>query len=50
MDCFSNHEEGKKGIKRLQPDLVFLNVQLKDRTGFKLLEELDEINFPVLFY
>jgi len=34
MYCFLNLEEGKKGIKRLQPDLVFFNVQLKDRTGF----------------
>lgn len=32
-----------------KPDLVFLDINLKDGTGFNVLEQLDEINFKVIF-
>lgn len=49
MDVFMNIDEGLKGIKRLQPELVFLDVQIHDRTGFDLLQALPEINFEIIF-
>ncbi|MGN6615980.1 MAG: LytR/AlgR family response regulator transcription factor [Ilyomonas sp.] len=42
-------EEGIDAIEKHQPDLVFLDVQLNDKTGFDLLSELNEIGFEVIF-
>ncbi|MEP7319074.1 MAG: LytTR family DNA-binding domain-containing protein [Panacibacter sp.] len=49
MDVFKTVEDGLNAIKKLQPDLVFLDVQIHDKTGFDLLKQLDEINFEVIF-
>lgn len=40
---------GVHAILSNQPDLVFLDVQMMDGTGFDLLEMLPEINFTVVF-
>jgi two-component system LytT family response regulator len=36
-------------INQHQPDLLFLDIQLKDNTGFNLLKMLPEISFEVIF-
>lgn len=36
-------------IKQLSPDLVFLDVEMPDGTGFDLLQKLKPINFKVIF-
>lgn len=36
-------------INRVKPDLVFLDVQLQDGTGFNLLEKLNRDSFKVVF-
>ena len=36
-------------IASKQPDVVFLDIQMKDGTGFDLLEKLGEFNFQVIF-
>ena len=36
-------------IKEQKPDIVFLDIQMPDGSGFKLLEALKEINFDVIF-
>jgi two-component system LytT family response regulator len=46
---FQVFEEGVTAIKKLQPDLLFLDVQLQDKTGFDLLQQFNEINFEVIF-
>lgn len=38
-----------KILKTLQPQLVFLDIQLGDGSGFDILEILGEINFNVIF-
>ncbi len=38
-----------KLLKQLDPDLVFLDIELEDGTGFDLLQILPEINFKVIF-
>ena len=45
----NNVKEGVKAIKELKPDLIFLDVQLHDRTGFDLLRECGNINFKIIF-
>lgn len=41
--------EGLKAIRKHQPDLVFLDVEMPEMTGFELLEIFDKINFYVVF-
>lgn len=40
---------GIKTIKQLTPDLVFLDVEMSDGTGFDLLQKLSPITFKVIF-
>ncbi len=40
---------GKKLIETTRPDIVFLDVMMKDGTGFDLLKELPETNFELVF-
>jgi len=42
-------ESGIEVINRFKPDVVFLDIQMPDGSGFKLLEEVGEINFEVIF-
>lgn len=42
-------ESGVKLIKQLSPDLVFLDVEMPDGTGFDLLQKLKPFNFKVIF-
>jgi two-component system LytT family response regulator len=34
-------EDAKEKIEQLQPDVIFLDIQMPEKTGFDLLEELD---------
>jgi len=36
-------------IQEIDPDLVFLDIEMPDGTGFRLLEQLPKINFKVVF-
>lgn len=42
-------EEGVALIKAIKPDLVFLDIQMPDGSGFKLLEKFKEPDFEVVF-
>ena len=41
--------EGKQLIENLSPELVFLDVEMPKGTGFDLLQQLDTIDFNVIF-
>ncbi|MCB0687441.1 MAG: response regulator transcription factor [Saprospiraceae bacterium] len=41
--------EGAKLLKKLYPDVVFLDIELEDGTGFDLLQILPEVNFKIIF-
>src|SRR5215471_12508134 len=45
----STVEEALHGIQELNPDIVFLDIQLQSETGFDLLNQLPEINFALIF-
>ena len=40
---------GAKLVRQLKPDVVFLDIELEDGTGFDLLEILPEIDFKIIF-
>jgi two-component system LytT family response regulator len=42
-------KSGIKAIEQFQPDIVLLDVQMPDGTGFELLSKLKEIDFKVIF-
>lgn len=45
----SNANEGISLIKNNQPDLVFLDIQMPDKDGFEVLQELNSYDFEVIF-
>ena len=48
-----NGNQGKKLIARVQPDLLFLDVELPDTTGMQLLQEMHDSltwDLRVVFY
>lgn len=47
--AFQNLEEGRAAIARLQPGLVFLDIQLGGESGFDLLKQLPVVHFDVIF-
>lgn len=46
---FKNVKDGIAAIENLRPQLVFLDVQIGDETGFDLLQQLKQISFDVIF-
>ncbi|HET8734995.1 MAG TPA: LytTR family DNA-binding domain-containing protein [Pricia sp.] len=49
IECFSTADEAVKGIDSLRPDIVFLDVQLHNRTGFEVLSAVSQRNFCLIF-
>jgi two-component system LytT family response regulator len=42
-------DQALKAITQQRPELVFLDIQLQDQSGFDLLKQLDEISFEIIF-
>lgn len=42
-------EKALKVVPQLQPDLVFLDIKIDDKTGFDFLQEINQVNFKVIF-
>ncbi|WP_460218306.1 LytR/AlgR family response regulator transcription factor [Psychroserpens sp. MEBiC05023] len=42
-------KEGLAKIKNLKPDLIFLDVEMIDMTGFEMLSKLSKVNFKTIF-
>lgn len=43
------YRKGLEQIRKFDPDVVFLDIQMPDGSGFRLLEELDDITFEIIF-
>jgi two-component system LytT family response regulator len=43
------YRQGIEDIRKHKPDVVFLDIQMPDGSGFRLLEEVGEITFEVIF-
>lgn len=43
------YKSGLEQIRKLKPDLVFLDIQMPDGSGFKLLEDVADVSFDVIF-
>jgi two-component system, LytTR family, response regulator len=43
------YQSGLEEIEKCRPDVVFLDIQMPDGSGFKLLEDIKEINFEIIF-
>lgn len=45
----SSADEAKEKIGQLKPQLVFLDIAMPEKTGFDLLDELNDISFEIIF-
>lgn len=43
------YREGIKLVRKYKPDVIFLDIQMPDGSGFRLLEELKDMEFEVIF-
>jgi two-component system, LytTR family, response regulator len=43
------YRKGIEEIRKYHPDVIFLDIQMPDGSGFRLLEELDDIDFEIIF-
>jgi len=49
MAVCNSAEKGLQQILHQQPQLIFLDVEMPEMTGFEMLETLKEINFDIIF-
>jgi two-component system, LytTR family, response regulator len=42
-------QSGINMIKTHNPDVIFLDIQMQDGSGFRLLESFDQVNFEIIF-
>lgn len=49
MDTLSNVADGVNAVQKLRPDLIFLDVQIHDQTGFDLLKQIETLETEVIF-
>ena len=49
VDHCNDAENGIASIEKLQPDLIFLDIEMPGMNGFDMLEKFSEISFAVIF-
>ena len=49
IGIFNYPEKAVSAIKKLRPDLVFLDIEMPGMNGFQLLEKLEQFDFEVIF-
>ena len=49
IDIAKTGNEALSLIAKINPDVIFLDIELPDMTGFELLQQLDNINFQTVF-
>ncbi|HEV2703347.1 MAG TPA: response regulator, partial [Steroidobacteraceae bacterium] len=46
----NNGREAIEAISRIEPDLVFLDIQMPGKTGFDVIAEIDEGKCPFVIF
>jgi two-component system LytT family response regulator len=49
IGCAQHAAEGEALIRQLQPDLVFLDIQMPDKNGFDILRDIPDRDFELVF-
>jgi len=49
IDTCENVLDAVKSIKKYQPDIVFLDIQMPNYNGYELINFIDNINFEIIF-
>jgi two-component system LytT family response regulator len=49
VNTLNSIETGLQAIRKDKPDLVFLDIQMPNASGFDLLNQLDKIDFEIIF-
>lgn len=49
LDAVGSVKDGVSSIRKNQPDLIFLDVEMPGENGFKLFDYFDNFNFDVVF-
>ena len=49
VGVFNHPEKAVSALKKLKPDLVFLDIEMPGMNGFQLLEKLEQFDFEVIF-
>lgn len=49
VGIFNHPEKAVSAIKKMKPDLVFLDIEMQGMNGFQLLEKLEQFDFEVIF-
>ncbi len=49
IDQANGYKSGLEAIRNQNADIVFLDIQMPDGSGFQLLEDLKETNFEIIF-
>src|SRR5436190_20920422 len=49
LQTCSSAKDGIMAIKKLNPDLVFLDVEMPWMNGFEMLEVIGSVNFSIIF-
>lgn len=49
VEAADGYKTGLEAINKHHPHVIFLDIQMPDGSGFKLLENLKEINFEIIF-
>ncbi len=49
IGSYTNGKEGVPAIKALQPNLVFLDIEMPWMNGFEVLQQFETLNFDVIF-
>ena len=49
IDQADGYANGIESVKKHNPEVIFLDIQMPDGSGFQLLEQLGDVNFEVIF-
>lgn len=52
VNILATADSGKEGVAKIRtfkPDLIFLDVEMADMTGFEMLAQLEDISFQIIF-